>query len=460
MTQHADQKLQAILRARDMTISRLRADLEALRVLEHQRQMELEDKQAEIETLAHACAERLRTIETLNQTPVVPPPAHGAQPDAPGPGAFTGEGLLAERIAGLESQFETLLATLDERFALPDEASRHIALLQEVCDARQKVIEEQQRVLQSLHVRLYARLLALGRVLLQPKLGVLNQHPPIPMLLPASYWAPVRGGDWPKISLVTPSYMQGEYLEQTLLSVLDQQYPNLEYFVQDGASTDATAEILRRHEQRLLGWESRPDKGQSNAINLGFAHTNGEIMAWLNSDDLLLPGALAHVGRYFATHPEVDVVYGNRLLIDSQGRQIGRWVLPGHDGEVLLWADFVPQETLFWRRSIWDKAGGAVDETFHFAVDWDLILRMREAKARFRHLPRHLGAFRVHTQQKTSATISDVGFAEMDRLRERCHGRTVEHPEIARRLAPFMLRHLLADCMDRVRFRLTTLRVC
>ena len=164
-------------------------------------------------------------------------------------------------------------------------------------------------------------------------------------------------------------------------------------------------------------------------------------MAWLNSDDLLLPGTLAYVAQYFAKHPEVDVVYGNRIMIDDDDGQIGSWILPAHDDHALTLADYVPQETLFWRRRIWDAAGGSVDTSFAFAIDWDLLLRFRAAGARMVRLPRFLGAFRVHPEQKT--TVNDeVGRAECDWLREREHGRQVPIDEVLARLRPYLRRHV------------------
>ena len=106
-------------------------------------------------------------------------------------------------------------------------------------------------------------------------------------------------------------------------------------------------------------------------------------MAWLNSDDLLLPGALFYVAEYFRKHPEVDVIYGHRIIINEDNRETGRWVLPPHNDNMLQWADYVPQETMFWRRDLWDKVGGYVDESFQFAMDWELILRFRNAGAVF-----------------------------------------------------------------------------
>lgn len=279
----------------------------------------------------------------------------------------------------------------------------------------------------------------------RPKLGNLCQHPPIDVLVPASYSKEAPPVHPPRISIVTPSYKQAAFIERTICSVLDQGYPNLEYFVQDGGSEDGTEDILKRYGDQLSGWESKQDGGQSHAINLGLSRTSGEIMAWLNSDDILLPGALAYVANYFERNPGVDVVYGHRLLIDENDKQIGRWIMPAHSNGVLSWADFVPQETLFWRRRIWDKVGGQIDETFRFAMDWDMLVRFRDAGARFARLPRALGAFRIHTQQKTSAAISSIGFKEMDRIRERALGKIPTATQINAAIAPYLARHVLAD---------------
>ena len=219
------------------------------------------------------------------------------------------------------------------------------------------------------------------------RLGNLNQYSPSPLRDIPVYKSSTAQANLPTISIVTPSFRQGHFIERTLLSVLNQNYPKLEYYVQDGGSTDNTIAILKSYEDKLSGWVSKKDSGQSQAINHGFANTKGEIMAWLNSDDLLLPGALAVVADYFNLHPDVDVVYGNRLLIDENDMEIGRWIMPGHDSDILSWVDYVPQETLFWRRSIWDKAGGQIDESFRFAMDWDLLVRLRDAGAKFAHIP-------------------------------------------------------------------------
>lgn len=280
-------------------------------------------------------------------------------------------------------------------------------------------------------------------------LGTLNQHRSKPVRIPHSYRATEPPNPAPRISVVTPSFNQGIFLERTLLSVLEQSYPNLEYVVQDGGSRDDSVEILSAYEGRLASWESRPDDGQGDAVNVGFERTTGEIMAYLNSDDVLLPGTLAYVARYFQDHPEIDVVYGHRVVVDAYDGEIGRWVLPPHDDDVLRWADYVPQETMFWRRRIWRAVGG-IDPSFPFALDWDLLVRFREAGARFVRLPRFLGAFRFHSAQKSLLQLATVGVRDCQRILKRCHGRYVTFAEINRAIRGYLLRaaacHQLYRC--------------
>jgi len=272
------------------------------------------------------------------------------------------------------------------------------------------------------------------------RVGFLIHHDPVHLSIPKRYLTPIPLANPPRITIVTPSFRQGEFIERTISSVLSQDYPNLEYVVQDGGSTDDTCEVLQTYTNRLARWESKRDKGQSDAINLGFQNTTGEIMAYLNSDDILLPGSLAYVAKYFQDHPDVDVVYGHRVLIDEEDSEIGRWVMPPHDNEVLSWTDYIPQETLFWRRSIWEKAGNRIDDSFQFAMDWDLLLRLRDAGAKMVRLPRFLGCFRVHAVQKTSAQIKDTGIKEMAKLRYRCHGRYLPPREIRNNTLPYLYR--------------------
>jgi ADP-heptose:LPS heptosyltransferase/GT2 family glycosyltransferase len=259
------------------------------------------------------------------------------------------------------------------------------------------------------------------------QIGVLRHYDPRPLAwdrrLPRPRWPAPR---LPRLAVVTPSFGQERFLERTLRSVLDQEYPQLLYVVQDGGSRDRSPEIIARHAARLRHWESVPDQGQADAVHRGFAHVAGDlapddIMAWLNSDDRLGPGTLRFVGEYFATHPAVDVIYGHRIIIDEEDREVGRWIMPRHNPATLEWIDYVPQETLFWRKRAWDLAGG-IDPSFQFALDWDLLARFQQAGCRLVRVPYFLGAFRVHAEQKTSQAIHTTGADEMRRIRTRFHG--------------------------------------
>jgi len=253
------------------------------------------------------------------------------------------------------------------------------------------------------------------------RLGLLRQYAPRPLAPPPRVPPPPEETPPLRFCIITPSYQQGRFLESTLLSLLGQDYPRLDYGVQDGGSTDATAEVLGRHRHRLAFAVSAPDAGQADAIIRGFQALQpapGDILAWLNADDLCLPGTLARVSHAFQTHPDIGAIYGHRLIIDEDGSEIGRWLLPDPDPEALRWVDFIPQETLFIRASAYQQCGG-LDPSFHYALDWDLLLRLQDSGCRFLRLPFFLGAFRVHERQKTSADLATNGLKEMARLRER-----------------------------------------
>lgn len=202
----------------------------------------------------------------------------------------------------------------------------------------------------------------------------------------------------PKITLVTPSYNQACYLSQTIQSVLDQHYPALEYFVMDGGSTDHSPQILRQYTNQLSGWVSRSDRGQADAINQGFAGSSGAILGWLNSDDLLWTGALIAIGAYFATHPEVDVVMGWSLFFREQHI----WYLHEPLGlrlEYLLYSNyFLPQESVFWRRRVYEQIGEL--DLDLYVLDHDYFIRMALIGAHAAVLHRPIGGFRYHSQQK------------------------------------------------------------
>lgn len=224
----------------------------------------------------------------------------------------------------------------------------------------------------------------------------------------------------PKISMVTPSYQQGRFLEWTMRSVLEQGYPNLEYIVMDGGSKDETRDILAQYKDRLAYCESAPDKGQADAVARGFARATGEIMGYLNSDDLLAPGALEFVARYFAAHPEVDAIYSHRVFVDESNIVTRYWILPPHHAWTMKRWDYIPQETCFWRRRIYEQAGG-VDASYQFALDYDLFVRFME-RGRMERVNRFLGAFREHPSSKT--VLQEGMHPEVARVQKE-HGITI-----------------------------------
>jgi len=331
---------------------------------------------------------------------------------------------------------------------LPADVERRLAeLTRERDEAREEVARLRATVRPRLWLNTWLRHQAKTTLGLSMNIGRLN-FPGAPRVLrvPNSYRRTPPPKNPPLISIVTPSFNQGSYLETTLGSVLSQNYPRLEYVVQDGGSTDGTPAVLDRFRDRLHHCESQRDGGQGDAINRGFARTSGEIMAYLNSDDLLLPGALNAVAAYFVAHPDVDVVYGHRVVIDRHGDELGRWVLPSHDDETLRWQDYIPQETMFWRRQLWERVGG-IDASFRFALDWDLVLRFQVAGAKFHRLGRFLGAFRVHDTSKTVTVVQTQGAAEVSKLLHRTHGRDVTPLEVEEHLRGYRRRHVMYNVM-------------
>ena len=282
---------------------------------------------------------------------------------------------------------------------------------------------------------------------LSPQLWNFRQHVPRLLNLPESYAAATTPENAPRIAIVTPHFKQEHFLKATIESVLSQGYSNLAYCVQDAGSGEETRALLESYSDRLL-WYSEPDSGQAQAINRGFQHVSGDLMAYLNSDDMLLPGTLEYVARAFQSNPEIDLVYGHRIYVDSRGLEIGRAVLPPHDPETLKWMDYIPQETLFWRRSVWD-AVGPMDESFRFALDWNFIARAIQAGFRFKRLPRYLGCFRVHGLQKT-LVMMDVGHEEMYRVRELTLGRRPKRNEVDRAIRPYLRRQGLFHRLHKI----------
>ena len=190
---------------------------------------------------------------------------------------------------------------------------------------------------------------------------------------------------YPRISVVTPSFNQAKYIKATIDSVLSQDYPNLEYIVMDGGSTDGTVEILKSYGKRLK-WVSEKDKGQTDAINKGLRKSTGEVMAYLNSDDIYLPGTLKRVGEYYGK-TKADWITGDCLVIDEEGEESkNNWLISGYkrflmslySRTTLMVADsMLPQPSTFWSRAAWDKVGEFNDK-YHYVMDYDYWLRLSQ----------------------------------------------------------------------------------
>lgn len=223
----------------------------------------------------------------------------------------------------------------------------------------------------------------------------------------------------PKISIVTPSLNHAPFIEETLRTVLGQNYPALEYIVMDGGSTDGTVEIIRQYENQIARWNSEPDRGQYDAINKGLAMSSGEIMGWLNSDDIYLPKALAVVGEIFDAFPKVEWITSLfPLCIDAEGRPVHCRSVSGYSRKGFLRGENLPggswhareaiqQESTFWRRSLWERAGGFIDPKMQLAGDFDLWCRFFKADAILTGVPVPLAGFRFHPSQKTDRFMSE-----------------------------------------------------
>lgn len=225
----------------------------------------------------------------------------------------------------------------------------------------------------------------------------------------------------PKVSIVTPSYNQARFLEETMRSVLEQDYPNIEYIVIDGGSSDGSAEIIQKYESQLAYWQSQKDKGQTDAINQGFARASGDILAWLNSDDILLPGAVTAAVKQLQAHPEVGMVYGDCLWINADGKKIGNFPAAQTDLKKLRRGYVhIPQQASFFRAELWKKVG-PLDDSFYFAMDYDLWTRLA-AEAPLLYVPELWAAFRLHGDAKSIAE-DDRCWPEMLRVHYRDGGK-------------------------------------
>jgi glycosyltransferase involved in cell wall biosynthesis len=233
----------------------------------------------------------------------------------------------------------------------------------------------------------------------------------------------------PKITIVTPSYNQGRFLEQTIASVVEQNYSNLEYIVIDGGSTDGSVDIIKRHKDRFAYWISEKDNGQSDAINKGLRRSTGEILAWLNSDDCYLPGTLENVAKYFDSRPDVDFLYGDLILVDEGGSPVGiRRVVPYNYTLALYGLSSIPQPSTFFRRRALDTVG-LIDPEYHYHMDTEFFLRFGKAGLKAAYLPFPLAKFRLHRGSKTISRNVDRN-AESQRVLERMLERKISKNEM------------------------------
>lgn len=213
---------------------------------------------------------------------------------------------------------------------------------------------------------------------------------------------------WPRVTVVTPSFNQAQYLEATIRSVLEQDYPNLEYIVVDGGSTDGSVEIIKKYAHRLAWWVSEPDRGQSHAINKGLSRATGDVIAYLNSDDYYLPGTLRAVVEYATANPGVDLIHGTCRYVDVAGHAIGRQTarISRYDEAIDLWDVWwnrrqLVQPEVFWTRRIAERVG-LLREDLHYVMDYEYWLRILRAGARVERVDRELTCFRFTPEQKSN----------------------------------------------------------
>lgn len=209
------------------------------------------------------------------------------------------------------------------------------------------------------------------------------------------------------VSIVTPSFNQGPYLEQTMRSVLEQDYPRIEYLVIDGGSTDNSVEIIKKYADHLTYWVSEKDSGQAEAINKGLARAKGDILAWVNSDDYYLPGAVSAAVKSFEENPDAVMVYGDMLAVDGNGQTINIQKFKQLSLQDLLCFQIIGQSSVFFRRSAWEKVG-PLEPTFHFMLDHHLWIRLAQ-QGKILHVPKVWSAARYHSQAKNRARAAEFG---------------------------------------------------
>ncbi|MBS1589811.1 MAG: glycosyltransferase [Bacteroidetes bacterium] len=231
--------------------------------------------------------------------------------------------------------------------------------------------------------------------------------------------------EFPRITVVTPSYNQAEFLEQTILSVLGQQYPNLEYIVMDGGSKDGSVGIIKKYESQISFWRSQPDGGQAQAINDGFAQATGDILCWLNSDDMFMPGVLLKIARYFSNPSEPLIVFGNCIHFHEGNTKLrGSNVVKRSVDLDLSLCDYIIQPSSFWSKTVWNQIG-PLDASLHFTFDWDWFIKVEKAGIRFQSIADYLSLYRIHDSHK-SGTGGDKRALELGSIYFKNHNSQTE----------------------------------
>jgi glycosyltransferase involved in cell wall biosynthesis len=237
------------------------------------------------------------------------------------------------------------------------------------------------------------------------------------------------------VSIVTPNLNQGRYLEECILSVLNQDYPNIEHIVMDGGSKDGSLAILRKYQKHLAHWQSCRDGGQSDAIDKGFRKCTGDILAWLNADDYYLPGAISKAVDAFVKNPEAVAVYGDYQLLFPDGR-IKKKPKIGYNHKICLYSYLmIPQPSSFFTRTAYHAVGG-IDPDLNYAMDYDLFLRLGKY-GKIQHIKQFLSTFRLHSGSK-SVSESEAFGPELRRIRER-YGVNYSNPLKVRFLSKWYL---------------------
>lgn len=264
---------------------------------------------------------------------------------------------------------------------------------------------------------------------------------------------------YPKISIVTPNFNQAGYLEETIQSVLSQNYPNIEYIIVDGGSTDGSVDIIRKYERQLAWWVSEPDNGLYDALQKGFGRATGEILGWLNSDDKHHPSCLSVVSEIFETFKEVNWITGSPTCFDEKGRTVvvaetKRWSKYNFYLFDYMW---VQQESTFWRKSLWDRAGAGLNTDIKFAADFELWLRFFRYEKLFT-VATLLGGFRFRSSQQLSFLHRDKYIKEVEDL---IHAEIAAVPPEVRRHITKYRRYLhVMEVLERLSivFRIFTLK--